>query len=88
MADPAKILVIDDSEDDRLLYRRSLQKTTGCNYLITESASGEARGQGQSKRTTPAAPDPWPGQNRRGAYEIGRLGNAHGVLLLKGKNRF
>jgi CheY-like chemotaxis protein len=41
MSDPAKILVIDDSEDDRLLYRRSLEKSTGFGYVVTETASGE-----------------------------------------------
>jgi signal transduction histidine kinase len=42
MSDQAKILVIDDSEDDRLLYRRSLKKgATGLSYTISEAASGE-----------------------------------------------
>jgi signal transduction histidine kinase len=41
MNDPANILVIDDSEDDRLLYRRSLKKCTGFSYVVTEAADGE-----------------------------------------------
>jgi signal transduction histidine kinase len=41
MSDPANILVIDDSEDDRLLYRRSLKKSTGFSYVVIEAASGE-----------------------------------------------
>jgi signal transduction histidine kinase len=41
MNDPTKILVIDDSEDDRLLYRRSLKNSTGVRYTISEAASGE-----------------------------------------------
>jgi CheY-like chemotaxis protein len=41
MNDPTKILVIDDSEDDRLLYRRSLKNSTGCSYAISEAVSGE-----------------------------------------------
>ena len=36
-----KVLVIDDSEDDRLLYRRSLKKSTGLSCAVTEAASGE-----------------------------------------------
>jgi signal transduction histidine kinase len=41
MNDPAKILVIDDSEDDRLLYKRCLQKSAGASYAVSEAASGE-----------------------------------------------
>jgi signal transduction histidine kinase len=41
MHDPARILVIDDCEDDRLLYRRSLKKDTAFNCVITEAVSGE-----------------------------------------------
>jgi CheY-like chemotaxis protein len=41
MSDPAKILIIDDSEDDRLHYKRSLKKSTGFDYVATETASGE-----------------------------------------------
>jgi CheY-like chemotaxis protein len=41
MSDPAKILVIDDSEDDRLLYKRCLQKSAGASYAVSEAASGE-----------------------------------------------
>jgi signal transduction histidine kinase len=41
MSNSAKILVIDDSEDDRLLYRRSLKKCPGLSYTISETASGE-----------------------------------------------
>lgn len=41
MTDPLKILVIDDSEDDRLLYRRALQKSVNANYIITEASDGE-----------------------------------------------
>jgi signal transduction histidine kinase len=41
MSDPANILVIDDSEDDRLLYKRSLKNSAGFSYLITEATNGE-----------------------------------------------
>jgi signal transduction histidine kinase len=41
MSDSLKILVIDDSEDDRLLYRRSLKKSAAFIHTITEAASGE-----------------------------------------------
>jgi signal transduction histidine kinase len=33
--------VIDDSEDDRLLYKRCLQKSAGASYAVSETASGE-----------------------------------------------
>jgi len=38
----AIILAIDDSEDDRLLYRRTLQKMSGARYTISEAENGEA----------------------------------------------
>jgi signal transduction histidine kinase len=41
MNDSTRILVIDDSEDDRLLYRRSLKNSTASRYTISEAASGE-----------------------------------------------
>jgi signal transduction histidine kinase len=41
MLEPLKILVIDDSEDDRLLYRRNLKKSTRVSYDVCETASGE-----------------------------------------------
>jgi len=42
MSDAAKILVIDDSEDDRLLYKRCLQKSAvAASYTVSETASGE-----------------------------------------------
>jgi CheY-like chemotaxis protein len=41
MLEALKILVIDDSEDDRLLYRRNLKKSTRVVYDICETASGE-----------------------------------------------
>jgi signal transduction histidine kinase len=41
MSDSVRILVIDDSEDDRLLYRRCLQKSVGIRYAVSESANGE-----------------------------------------------
>lgn len=41
MSEAAKILVIDDSEDDRLLYKRCLQKSAGAGYAVSETASGE-----------------------------------------------
>ena len=42
MPDPLHILVIDDSEDDRLLYRRALQKSRDVLYHITVTDYGEA----------------------------------------------
>ena len=41
MSEPTKILVIDDSEDDRLLYRRCLQKIVGARYDVSETSHGE-----------------------------------------------
>ena len=41
MSEPAKILVVDDSEDDRLLYRRCLQKSVGGSYVVSEASRGE-----------------------------------------------
>jgi signal transduction histidine kinase len=35
------ILLIDDSEDDRLLFRRCLKKSTATDYAVTEAATGE-----------------------------------------------
>jgi signal transduction histidine kinase len=40
MNDAAKILIIDDSEDDRLLYRRCLKKAA-VSYTVVETATGE-----------------------------------------------
>ncbi|MGE0252740.1 MAG: response regulator [Dongiaceae bacterium] len=39
MSDTIKLLVIDDNEDDRLLYSRTLQKIGG--FAITETSDGE-----------------------------------------------
>jgi signal transduction histidine kinase len=41
MSESARILVIDDSEDDRLLYKRCLQKSAGTRYGVSETANGE-----------------------------------------------
>src|SRR5580693_1136383 len=41
MNEPTRILVIDDSEDDRLLYKRCLQKSAGASYAVSETANGE-----------------------------------------------
>ncbi len=41
MSDSLKILVIDDSEDDRFLYRRSLMKSTRYGFDVVEASSGE-----------------------------------------------
>jgi signal transduction histidine kinase len=41
MTDAVNIFVIDDSEDDRLLYRRALQKAGDSNYNISEANDGE-----------------------------------------------
>jgi len=41
MTEALKILVIDDSEDDRMLYRRELQKNTDPGYSIFEADDGE-----------------------------------------------
>jgi CheY-like chemotaxis protein len=40
MSEAVKILVIDDSEDDRFLYKRCLQKS-GTSYTVVETANGE-----------------------------------------------
>lgn len=41
MSEAVKILIIDDNEDDRLVYRRSLQKLTDKHYNIIETENGE-----------------------------------------------
>jgi signal transduction histidine kinase len=41
MNDPIRILVIDDSEDDRELYRRALQKNANRRYDIREAGDGD-----------------------------------------------
>jgi CheY-like chemotaxis protein len=41
MSESVKILVIDDSEDDRFLYKRCLQKSSGASYAVSETANGE-----------------------------------------------
>jgi signal transduction histidine kinase len=41
VSERTKILVIDDSEDDRLLYRRCLQKSVGGSYVVSEASRGE-----------------------------------------------
>src|SRR5882757_11495146 len=35
------ILLIDDSEDDRMLFRRCLKKSEARNFAVTEAANGE-----------------------------------------------
>jgi signal transduction histidine kinase len=41
MGEPTRILVVDDSEDDRLLYRRCLQKSVVARYEVSETSHGE-----------------------------------------------
>lgn len=41
MSEAAKILVIDDSEDDRLLYKRCLLKSGGGAHVVCEAGNGE-----------------------------------------------
>lgn len=41
MAEQVRLLVIDDSEDDRLLYKRVLTKTPDAQYVIEEADDGE-----------------------------------------------
>ncbi len=42
MSDVLRILIIDDSEDDRDLYRRALQKSVTARYEIQEAETGDA----------------------------------------------
>lgn len=42
MTDAIKLLIIDDSEDDRLLYRRALGKSATVEYTLLEAESGES----------------------------------------------
>jgi len=42
MSDVTKILIIDDSEDDRELYHRALRKDVEASYDITDAEDGEA----------------------------------------------
>lgn len=41
MSEAIKILIVDDNEDDRLVYRRTLQKLTDRNYSTIETEDGE-----------------------------------------------
>jgi PAS domain S-box-containing protein len=41
MSDLLQILVIDDSEDDRLLYQRCLKRSEGARYAVSETANGD-----------------------------------------------
>lgn len=41
MSEAIKILVIDDSEDDRLVYRRTLEKHPGATYMLFEADNGD-----------------------------------------------
>lgn len=41
MSESIKVLVIDDSEDDRMLYRRALNKSTDTSYTIIEADDGD-----------------------------------------------
>ncbi|MDB5578104.1 MAG: putative two-component sensor histidine kinase/response regulator hybrid protein [Bradyrhizobium sp.] len=41
MIAPTNILLIDDNEDDRMLFRRCLKKSTARNFVVTEAATGE-----------------------------------------------
>lgn len=41
MTEALSILVIDDNEDDRLLYRRTLQKSTYASYKLYEAEQGD-----------------------------------------------
>jgi signal transduction histidine kinase len=41
MVEAAKILLIDDSEDDRMFFRRSLQRIADTGYDVVEASTGE-----------------------------------------------
>src|SRR5690242_21066396 len=41
MTEAIGVLIIDDSEDDRALYRRTLAKNNGLAYEISEAEDGE-----------------------------------------------
>ncbi|MDZ4868252.1 MAG: response regulator [Alphaproteobacteria bacterium] len=88
MSDATKILIIDDSEDDRLLYRRALAKGVDATYDIFDAEEGEA-GLG---RIAKEAPDcvlldySLPGRN--GVEVLKRLRAAHPfvpVVMLTGQ---
>jgi CheY-like chemotaxis protein len=42
MKDAVRVLVIDDSDDDRMLYRRTLKKVFGDRLSVTEQPTGES----------------------------------------------
>jgi len=42
MIESLTLLVIDDSEDDRLLYRRAMEKNTSIDYTLIETNDGES----------------------------------------------
>jgi signal transduction histidine kinase len=42
MEDVVRVLVIDDSDDDRMLYRRALKKVFGDRLSVTEQPSGDS----------------------------------------------
>ena len=52
MSERTKVLVIDDNEDDRLLYRRCLQQGARGSYVICEAVNGED-GLAQIQQTHP-----------------------------------
>lgn len=53
MAEATRILIIDDNEDDRMLYCRALKKSANQRYEVTEASEGE-EGFKKIKDTEPA----------------------------------
>ena len=53
MSDALRVLIIDDSEDDRILYRRALRKAPDIAYDIVEADNGD-RGWRLIEETAPA----------------------------------
>jgi len=41
MSEIIKLLIVDDSEDDRMFYKRELQKNRDTQYIVSETDSGE-----------------------------------------------
>jgi signal transduction histidine kinase len=88
MGDRLNVLVIDDSVDDRMLYRRVLKEAFGERLILVEEASGES-GLGAIERTEPCCvllDYSLPGRNGIEVLKLIRLKHPHlPVILLTGQ---
>jgi signal transduction histidine kinase len=88
MEDTLNVLVIDDSVDDRMLYRRVLKEAFGERLSLAEEASGES-GLGAIEKTAPRCillDYSLPGRNGIEVLKLIRLKHPHlPVILLTGQ---